>query len=171
MKYLRPILWGSLIFLAGCLPSVSSVHPLYTEEDVVFDERLLGTWMDSEDPENTLVISQAQAAGYVVTVDKDTYSAKLTRLGDRLFIDCTNDQSGKEDLELAVHAFYKIEFSADQLLLYHLDDDIMKTSGEFSYTEVDQGLLLTDSTSVLRQLFQKSASETLFSRPSRFIRK
>lgn len=31
--------------LAGCVP-VMSLHPLYTDEDVIFEEKLLGTWLD-----------------------------------------------------------------------------------------------------------------------------
>jgi len=35
--------------LAGCVP-VMSLHPLYTDKDLVFEEKLLGTWVD--DPNN-----------------------------------------------------------------------------------------------------------------------
>ena len=31
--------------LAGCVP-VMSLHPLYTEGDIIFEEKLLGTWVD-----------------------------------------------------------------------------------------------------------------------------
>ena len=34
--------------LAGCLP-VMSLHPLYTEKDLVFEEKLLGTWVTEKD--------------------------------------------------------------------------------------------------------------------------
>jgi len=36
--------------LAGCVPIVS-LNPLFTKEDIVFDEKLLGTWLDdANDP-------------------------------------------------------------------------------------------------------------------------
>lgn len=39
--------------LGGCVP-VMSLRPLYTKENVVFDKKLLGTWVDDpNDPEIT----------------------------------------------------------------------------------------------------------------------
>ena len=35
--------------LGGCLP-VASLHPLYTDKDVIFEKELLGKWVD--DPNN-----------------------------------------------------------------------------------------------------------------------
>lgn len=40
-------------FLGGCLP-VISLHPLYTEKDVVFEEKLLGKWVDDPDSPETI---------------------------------------------------------------------------------------------------------------------
>ena len=43
------------VLLGGCLP-VISLHPLFNEKDVVFDEKLLGTWV--EDPNTTWEFSR-----------------------------------------------------------------------------------------------------------------
>ena len=37
----RGLAWLSVVVLMGCIPSL---HPLYTEKDLVFDESLLGEW-------------------------------------------------------------------------------------------------------------------------------
>ena len=34
---------GLVVLLAGCFPSL---HPLYTEEDLVYDSALVGTWTE-----------------------------------------------------------------------------------------------------------------------------
>ncbi len=39
------------VLLGSCVP-VMSLHPLFNEKDVVFDEKLLGTWV--EEPNTTL---------------------------------------------------------------------------------------------------------------------
>ncbi|MHC4244422.1 MAG: hypothetical protein ACYSU4_18605, partial [Planctomycetota bacterium] len=39
--------------LGGCVP-VMSLHPLYTEKDVVFEERLLGRWVDDPSSPETI---------------------------------------------------------------------------------------------------------------------
>ena len=42
----------------GCLP-VMSLHPLFTEETIVFEEKLLGIWVDDpNDPETTWEFKQ-----------------------------------------------------------------------------------------------------------------
>ncbi len=35
------------LLYSGCL--VTSIHPLGTEDDIVFDENLIGVWYDDED--------------------------------------------------------------------------------------------------------------------------
>lgn len=43
------ILFLAMLFFQGC---IASLHPLYTDKDLVFDKRLLGTWHTS-DPNET----------------------------------------------------------------------------------------------------------------------
>lgn len=47
MRKLIYLIFGILLFiLSGC--GVSSIHPLYTEQDVIFDPALLGDWTDKD---------------------------------------------------------------------------------------------------------------------------
>ena len=49
--------------IGGCIP-VMSLHPLYTEKDVVFEEGLLGTWLDDpNNPEDAVLIPGAKGLG------------------------------------------------------------------------------------------------------------
>ena len=45
MKTKKFLFYVLAALLGGCIP-VMSLHPLYTEEDVVFEKKLLGTWVD-----------------------------------------------------------------------------------------------------------------------------
>ena len=73
--------------LGGCLPVVS-LHPLYTEKDVIFEEKLLGKWVDdSNNPEFTWRFSRIDGAkkeyGLVLYDEegqKGSFIAHLVRL-------------------------------------------------------------------------------------------
>lgn len=93
--------------LGGCVP-VMSLHPLFTEEALVFEEELLGTWVDegsqtqkeafrSPDPNSPKTTWEFQRPdeeerGYkLIFTDeegkKGLFSAHLVKLGGRLFLD------------------------------------------------------------------------------------
>ena len=49
------------VLLGGCVPIVS-LHPLFEKKDVVFDEKLLGTWVqDPNAPETIWDFKRADA--------------------------------------------------------------------------------------------------------------
>jgi len=50
MKTKKLLFYSLAALLGGCVP-VMSLHPLYTEKDVLFEEKLLGRWVDG--PNNT----------------------------------------------------------------------------------------------------------------------
>jgi hypothetical protein len=86
--------------LGGCLP-VMSLHPIYTEKDVIFEEKLLGKWVDDPNsPETTWQFSRVDEpknAYNLVFYDqegkKGVFIAHLVRLRsvgtykNRLFLD------------------------------------------------------------------------------------
>jgi len=96
------------ILLGGCVP-VMSLHPLFTEENLVFEEKLLGTWVDDPNsPKSTWefkrVEDSAQKEGelnppqkpekaYKLILlnnednTKGSFYAHLVKLEDRLFLD------------------------------------------------------------------------------------
>ena len=123
--------------LSGCL---STLHPLFTEKDLVYDTRLLGSWRVG-DGNDTAFIERGTAASfaqlseplrrlankaYVVTFrdDKETvkYYAFLTRLGKELYLDyfpfedahqLQYDAFYKQHL-VKMHTFYRIRFNDDR---------------------------------------------------------
>lgn len=80
--------------LGGCVP-VMSLRPLYTKENVVFDKKLLGTWVDDpNDPEITWQfesIDEPENAYKLVFTGEDgmkgSFVAHLVKLQGKLFLD------------------------------------------------------------------------------------
>ena len=104
------------VLLGGCFPVVS-LHPLFTEKDVVFDEKLLGTWVqegsmgtirkflgreEPKEPTGTIwEFTRADAnenAYRLIYSDKEegrkgSFIAHLVKLKDKLFLDAFPDDS------------------------------------------------------------------------------
>lgn len=119
------------ILPAGCVPVVS-LHPLFTRENLVFEEKLVGTWVkDPNDPEVTWAFSRLEESAakgpleswreditkfYRLDITdqdgrKGSFVACLVKLGDRLFLDIFADRfpSGEQDIEkmpLAYNGFF-----------------------------------------------------------------
>ena len=80
--------------LSGCLPVVS-LHPFYTKQNVVSDEKLLGTWTDDPNEPETVwqfqSIDEPNDAYGLVLSDKDgvkgAFVVHLMKLEGRLFLD------------------------------------------------------------------------------------
>ncbi len=52
MKAKNVLFYGLTILLGGCVP-VISLHPLYTQDTLVFDEHLLGIWLENPSDTNS----------------------------------------------------------------------------------------------------------------------
>ena len=80
-------------FAGGCF--ILSVHPLYFEENLVFEPELIGTWGNSEelDPDGeTRKFEKVDDKSYRFTLREDDgqighFEAHLVKLGDYLFLD------------------------------------------------------------------------------------
>jgi len=132
-------------FLAGCIP-VMSLHQLYTEEDIVFEENLIGTWVDDSNettwqfkPSNKppevyeLIFSDSEG-------NKGSFVIHLIKLENRFFLDIYPSESPCGKLNdpneakwpynkfflVPAHAFVKIEALEPQLRLRLTDDEGMK---------------------------------------------
>jgi hypothetical protein len=89
--------------LGGCLP-VMSLHPLFTEKDLAFDEKLLGTWADAN--ETVWQFSDAnkpEKAYKLIFTDKEgkkgLFVAHLVKLKDKLFLDVHLGESPVDAVE------------------------------------------------------------------------
>ncbi len=131
MKAKKVMMYGLAALLAGCVPVVS-LQPLFTREDIRFDEKLLGTWVEDvnkpkssweftrleESAAEGLVPSLRSEIGRLYRLNvtdaegrKGSLVACLVQLQDRLFLDVFPDKlpSGEQDMEktkLVFNAFF-----------------------------------------------------------------
>ena len=88
------VLSGSLM-LTGC---VRSLNPLYTEQDLIYDNSLVGVWIDNETGE-TWAFSNGGKLEYKLLHTEDDgrsgeFSARLVRVEDKTFLDIVPVKSG-----------------------------------------------------------------------------
>ncbi|HXW57276.1 MAG TPA: hypothetical protein VEJ67_16115 [Candidatus Cybelea sp.] len=127
----------ALVALSSCVP-VFSIHPLYTDKDVVFDPHLLGTWFEppSSDDHSVVMFERLNTDAYTISITDptkqpspvETYQAHLVQLNNRLFIDAVQSDikvGGDNALVLAVagHMFGRISLGEDGLRMSFLDDE------------------------------------------------
>jgi hypothetical protein len=146
MKIKKALFYLLAVILGGCVP-VMSLHPLYTEKELVFEEKLLGTWIeDSNTPENTWEFKNADEEDKTYTLiftdnkgDKGSFQANLTKLGNYLFLDVYPDETPWDEDDpnklnwvyntlflIPAHSFIKVDITESVLKLQITDDDELK---------------------------------------------
>ena len=136
MRMKKILFYALAVLMGGCVP-IMSLRPLLTSEDLVFDEKLLGTWVqDVNDPSDAWRFTRLDEASIGRLADriegeidkayrlditddgahKGSLVACLVKLGDRHFLDIFADKlpSGQTDVEEA-----KLPFNAFFLLPTH----------------------------------------------------
>lgn len=118
------------VVAAGCIPSL---HPLYTDDDLIFEPALLGTWNNEED-HDLWTFEQTAGPGYLLTVtgsDEDpedpmVFEAHLMELGSHRFLDVSlHDLDGLDRFGphlVPAHSFYRLAIEADALQMVALDE-------------------------------------------------
>lgn len=174
--------------LGGCVP-VMSLNPLYTKDNVVYDEKLLGTWVDDPNgPEMTWqfesIDKPKNAYGLIFTGEdgaKGSFVAHLVKLGDDLFLDIFPSEV-PWDLEdpneskwpynslflIPTHTFVKVDSVKPALKMrLMLETDLKKLLEEdpdaIAHVTVEDRPVLTASTKELQAFVLKYAdSDKLF---------
>ena len=171
-----------LLFMAGC---VRSLHPLYTDNDLVFERGLLGTWAEEKNSKDSWIFQKAGENAYdLIHTEKGTsarFEAHLVRLGEFLFLDIfpeppdTKNEFYKFHL-IQAHTFSRIWIHGDVVRLSMLDNDwlwdmISHNKVSIRHERVDHGVILTASTEELQKFVVTYANDTLaFPQPSELSR-
>jgi len=122
-----------LLGMAGCIPT--SLQPLYTEKDLIFDSTLVGVWSADKNAKETWNFQKAGEKEYkLIITDEDGASGQfqthLLKLGDTLFLDFFPDnaemdawkRSGYYKLLLQpMHSFVKVDHLSPDLRMLPLD--------------------------------------------------
>ena len=145
------LITGIITLLSGCL---STLHPLFTEKDLVFDPRLIGSWNNGPDDNGSIVFARGSTENfrdlpqslqaiankaYAVTMtDKDgeiKYYAFLSRIGNELYLDYypaeTSRQKQYDDFFkqhlVKLHSLYHVQFAQNQSLrIRQFDEGFLK---------------------------------------------
>ena len=170
--------------LGGCVP-VMSLHSLYTKENVVFEEKLLGAWVDDpnnpettwefnpiEEPKNAYKLFFSDDKG-----QKGSFVALLVKLQNKLFLDVYPDELPWEPDDpnkvkwlfnsfflIPAHTFIKIDSIEPQLKMRLTDDDKMakllkEDPNAVKHTSIEDRLILTASTKELQAFVLKYAED------------
>lgn len=110
---------------AGCL--VSSLHPIYGDDDIVFDEALLGTW-EHRETEVSIVVTRGSwksyEAAYSDRFGTTRFTLHLTAIGRARFVN-VRPETGIERPAFVVvtHGWMQVEHSPSGLRLREPDYD------------------------------------------------
>ncbi len=172
-----------LILMAGC---VRSLHPVYTDQDVIFDEKLVGCWSE-ENSEESWEFSKQNEKNYqlVYTVggQSGTFDVHLFKIEGELFLDLfpkppelpLNDFF-KSHL-FPVHTFAHIKQIEPTLQMRFPDPDwiqklVTERPKEIRYEKIDRELVVTASTKEMQAFWLKHLdTEKAFGKLSNMQRK
>ena len=159
-----------VMLLAGCVPSI---HPLYTEDDIVFLPVLLGTW--EEEDEGTWTFTKKGDNSYFLQMVEDDESANfivhLVSLDDHLFMDFFPGDNDHIEMcaflsvhYFPVHTFAKVIIDKEKIEIHCLDpgfiEDLLEQNKiRISHEKSDDNIILTASTEELQKFVRKYADD------------
>jgi len=172
------------VIIGGCVP-VISLHPLYTEKDIVVDKKLCGTWVDDvNNPETTWefkCIDEPKNAYKLIFSDeegmKGSFVAYLVKLQNRLFLDIFPSELPWEPEDpnkmdwpynslflIPAHTFVKVDSIEPQLKLRltsesKMEDLLKENPSAVEHTFVGDRLVITGSTKELQAFVLKYADD------------
>lgn len=184
MKTKKFLFYMLAAILGGCVP-VISLHPLYTEKDIVVDKQLFGTWVDdANSPETTWEfksIDEPKNAYKLIFTDeegmKGSFVAHLVKLQNRLFLDIFPSELPWEPEDpnkidwpyntlflIPAHTFVKVDSIEPQLKLRlmlesKIEELLKENPSAVEHTSVGDRLVLTGSTKELQAFVLKYADD------------
>jgi len=180
MKILGTVLLVfSAIMMGGCVPSL---HPYYSERDLVFNNCLIGKWTDLGYKDSWHFERRGPQKYRLTQVNEDgestLFEATLFKLDGRTFLDLTpikNPENYGAGL-LRTHSLMAITIETDRLRISYFDPAWLKGylaryPETLKHTFVDDELVITDTTENLQSLIRRSAnSPGIFGQTEEIIR-
>ena len=189
MKTQKLLFYVLAALLGGCIP-VASLQPLFTQEDLVFEDKLLGTWVDDPNsPETTWEfkrLDEPERAGemaykLIFSDEEDrkgSFVAHLARLENKLFLDLYPSELPWEPKDpnkvewvyntlflIPAHTFIKIDSIEPQLKMrLTVEDEMAELLKEdpkaVRHALTKDRLVLTASTKELQAFVLKYADDS-----------
>lgn len=175
---------GILILCSGC---IRSLQPFYTEQDLLFEQNLIGQWAEDGDKEIWAFSKKGMNSYTLVFTDdegrKGQFVAHLVKIKGKRFLDIF-----PEELELKENNFYKFHFLPIHTFLYveqiiptlqmrFPDADWLKkfiagNTNAIQHDIVDDEIILTAPPKELQAFWLKHLNtEGAFAAPSNMTRK
>jgi hypothetical protein len=200
MKIKKILFYLLSSLLGGCIP-IMSLNPLYTPENIVFDEKLLGTWVDDPNkPETTwefqrLTTEDANDKAYQLLFTniegkKGLFVAHLLKLDNKLFIDAYPSEVPWEPKDpnkvellfntfflIPTHTFLKIESIEPQLKIRltienKMQELLKENPSVIQHTTIEERTVLTATTKELQAFVLKYADDDrVFTDETKLVRK
>lgn len=175
----RPAALAALLgLLTGCVPQLS-LQPLYTNDTLVFEPKLVGTWLE-ESGDGVYLFEPGDEKSYRLTMvtreggqyKSSTYAAHLVRLGSENYLDLQPGEGAyvgvldTEDLMslLLAHVICRLQWEGESLRITFLKDEwvermVREGRAELSHIEIKGGVVLTGAPQELQELLEKYAKD------------
>ena len=199
MKIKKILFYVIPILMGGCIP-IMSINPFYTDSDVVFEQKLVGTWVDDiNEPKSTWQFAHADDPNdnsYIMTFfdqegEKGIFTAHLFKLKDKIFLDIypfeLESESDANDhifpymynlfFMVPTHTIFKVESIQEELRLAITEEDKIRElldehPDSIENSVVEGRTVLTSKTEKIQEFILKySEDERLFSDEIQLVRK
>ena len=174
---------GLLLMNISCVPSV---NPLFTEQDLIFEPALLGTWSNPDGTETWIFTLEDDKEYRAVFRDSDgkkgEFAVNLLRIEGKMFLDLSPIRTGPGESDfyrshfLPMHTFVHVSIASPNARLAILEPDWLKAHlaaepTALRHEKVSGEVVLTASTKELQAFYLKHLSTpNAFSDPEDFVR-
>jgi hypothetical protein len=162
------VLFGIALALTACAPSL---HPFFTDEDIVFNEKLLGMWV-SDSGEKYKFARSGDNHYELLYVDDGLarFEARLIELGGATYLDLYPKLLGN-DIDLyptncvQAHTLARVTIGEDSISITMMDGDWLKQLSDrnqltLAHERLDNGMIvLTAPTRELQAFALKHADD------------
>jgi hypothetical protein len=162
------VVFGIALAMIACAPSL---HPFYTDKDIVFDESLLGMWMD--DSGGICRFSKSGDNYYELLVMDDKparFEARLFALGGMTFLDLHPKPLGEEvglypENFVPAHSLARVTIAKDSISIATMDGHWLEQLSDRNQLDLkherlnDDMIALTASTRDLQAFVLKHAND------------
>jgi len=174
------VVLGAALTLAACAPSL---HPFFTDKDVVFDNALLGAWVN--DSGDKCLFTKSGADHYELLFVDDSssrFEARLIELGGVKFLDLYPKTQGRNSDPcppnfVPAHTIARLTIDKDSISMAMMDADWIKQLSDRNQLELaherleDGEIVLTAPTQKLQAFIRKHADDKkLFGEPDVYHR-
>lgn len=180
---------ASVLALTACIPSL---HPFYLEKDVVFDQRLVGEWVekDKEEKPETWRFEKGDENAYKLLITEGDgksgeFDTRLFKLKQELFLDLTpreiNFATNQSDLVgmclIQGHMLVRVPQLEPSLRLAFIDSDWLQKYLEENpqslahHKEGDRPVLTAPTAELQEFVLQHMGEGELFQKPGEMVKK